>query len=325
MNAFVPSAVSDLWGRVCRGFQASLAVARYMVVFVVAVARPHGFTIPADGVSRSMPYRLLPIHERQWNQLYGRHPSAPRLPFSYPVRATSAVFLNVLRSLGVNFRHLLYLRHELSVLPGYATHFESRADYVVAGGLREIISLDRNRVAPVFEVVLVRAADGTPIMRTRDYFCVKDIPDAALAQLAASPLLRQDTAGEFTALSHRQPQLGADTPHECALLPYPANAGWRFGLVSGDLNLVHISGAVARLFGHAKPFAQGLFTANHVMAALSKHRGQAVDALAITFCRPVLLRQTVRLAFDDTRHELCDEEGHLLACGTYRFGPGDGR
>jgi hypothetical protein len=61
------------------------------------------------------------------------------------------------------------------------------------------------------------------------------------------------------------------------------------------------------------------------MAALSEHRGQVVQALAITFCRPVLLRQTVRLAFDDTRHEICDEEGHLLACGTYRFGPGDGR
>jgi hypothetical protein len=322
VNRFVLGTLSKLPSRVGRGCRTSLAVTRYIVLFAMAVARPHGFAVPAAGVHRSMPYRLLPSHQRQWNRLYGRHPSAPRLPFSYCVRVTSTVFFDVLRSLGINFRHLLYLRHQVRVLPGYRTHFECGADYVVTAGLREIIPLDRNRVVSVFDGVLARADDATPIMRMRDSFLVRNIPDAALAQLAASPLLRHDTTGEFTALSNRQPQLAAGAPHECAFLRYPANAGWRFGLVSGDLNLVHINKTVARLFGHQRPFAQGLFTANHVIATLTEHRGRAIEELAITFCRPVLLPQTARLVFDDTRHELSDAEGHLLACGTYRFGDG---
>ena len=312
------SARADASPRRGEGVRTALAVARYMARFVGAVARPHGFRVPAPAVQYSMPYRLLAIHERQWNELYGRDPSAPRLPFSYAVRATSALFFGALRNLGINFRHLLYLRHELTVLPGHATHLACGADYVVTGGLHEVVVLDRDRVAPVFDSVVVRADDGTPIVRTRDYFCVKDVPGADLARLAASPLQRRDTTGAFAGLSRREPALGG-APHRSAALGYPADAGWRFGVVSGDLNLVHINRVVARLFGHPRPFAQGLFTANHVLNALSARGGGAVAELAITFCRPVLLPQTARLAFDDTRHEVTDEEGHLLASGTHRL------
>lgn len=315
MNAFAPGAAT----RAGAGVRTALAVVGYMARFAGAVARPHRFRVPVQPAAYSMRYRLLPVHERQWNELYNREPAASPLPFSYAVRATSALFFEALGTLGVNFRHLLYLRHELTVLPGHATHLACGADYVVTGALHEVVALDRDRVAPVFESVVTRADDGTPIVTTRDYFCVKDVPAGDLALLSASPLLRGDATGAFAGLSQRQPRLGG-RPHETALLPYPANAGWRFGIVSGDLNLIHINGLVARLFGHQRPFAQGLFTANHVLNALSGRRRDAVTALAITFCRPAFLPQTARLAFDDGEHEVLDADGRLLACGTHSFG-----
>jgi hypothetical protein len=314
VNAFAPGTATAAG----TGLRTALAVVRYMARFAGAVARPHRFRLPDRAARYSMPYRLLPFHERQWNELYARDPAAPRLPFSYAVQATSALFFEALGTLGVNFRHLLYLRHELTVLPGHATHLARGADYVVTGGLHEVVVLDRDRVAPVFDSVVTRADDGTPIVETRDYFCVKDVPACDLMRLSASPLVRRDATGEFAGLSKRQPRLGA-RPHESAPLAYPANAGWRFGVVSGDLNLIHINGLVARLFGHQRPFAQGLFTANHVLNALSARRPDAVSALAITFCRPAFLPQTARLTFDAGEHEVLAEDGHLLACGTHRF------
>lgn len=98
---------------------------------------------------------------------------------------------------------------------------------------------------------------------------------------------------------------------------HPADMGLRYGLLSRDFNIVHISPLLTRLFGYPRTFAQGLCTANYILKVLSEDEGRKVRSPSLQHCRPVFLGQTVSLQVGASRVEVVDPAGSLLVQGTW--------
>lgn len=72
----------------------------------------------------------------------------------------------------------------------------------------------------------------------------------------------------------------------------PADAGRRYGAVSGDRNPIHLHPLTARLFGFPRPIAHGMWTTARCLAALDARLPAAVD-VSVQFTAPVPLPSTV--------------------------------
>jgi acyl dehydratase len=84
--------------------------------------------------------------------------------------------------------------------------------------------------------------------------------------------------------------LTADTPlsHQ-ADFSAPADIGRRYGVVSGDLNPIHMSAASAKLFGFRQAIAHGLWTTARALVALMPRQPVAQAQLDVEFKTPLFL------------------------------------
>ena len=95
---------------------------------------------------------------------------------------------------------------------------------------------------------------------------------------------------------------GAETPgsglRSAAGLPatatwsLPGDLGRRYGLVSGDLNPIHMHPLSARLFGFKSAIAHGMWTTARCLAALEPRLPQAFS-VEVAFRKPILLPAAV--------------------------------
>jgi MaoC like domain len=77
----------------------------------------------------------------------------------------------------------------------------------------------------------------------------------------------------------------------------PGDLGRRYGVVSGDLNPIHIHPFTARLFGFPNAIAHGMWTTARCLAALGPQlRGRHPCTVSVAFKRPILLPATVQFA-----------------------------
>lgn len=137
----------------------------------------------------------------------------------------------------------------------------------------------------------------------------------SLLRLAARPGLGPDYASRLAArgeLAHRGGFVA------------PAGIGRRYGLVSGDLNPIHLSALSARLFGFRRAIAHGMWTLAKALSMLTPPEALAAATLATDFKAPLHLPGSATLwaadAGDGGEFEVRDAKGekpHLR--GQLRF------
>jgi acyl dehydratase len=86
----------------------------------------------------------------------------------------------------------------------------------------------------------------------------------------------------------------ADAP-TTATWKLPGDLGRRYGLVSGDLNPIHMHPLSARLFGFRSAIAHGMWTKARCLAELETRLPEAFS-VEVAFKRPILLPATVQFA-----------------------------
>ena len=69
----------------------------------------------------------------------------------------------------------------------------------------------------------------------------------------------------------------------------PADIGRRYGLVSGDLNPIHVSAASAKLFGFKQAIAHGLWTTARALSAMLPNQPLQTAELLVDFKTPLYL------------------------------------
>jgi hypothetical protein len=186
------------------------------------------------------------------------------------------------------------------------------AHYTLEATVEELRVWPRQRVTFACRCVVRRAGHETPVFETSDRFLVKEVPVRDCEALARRGDLYRGAGKELPA-PRLDPTSSSVREHA---LPVPMDAGMSFGLLSGDLNLVHAQVGLARLFGHRRPFAQGRYVANMVVALLARLAGRMPSRLSIRFCRPLFLGQEATLRHSEEAFEVLDAAGSLVAAGT---------
>lgn len=91
----------------------------------------------------------------------------------------------------------------------------------------------------------------------------------------------------------------ASNPVPAALWRVPEDIGRRYGLVSGDVNPIHLHRFSAKLFGFPRAIAHGMWTKARSLAALS-HELPAAYRVEVQFKLPVFLPAEVAFSYQAT-------------------------
>ena len=84
--------------------------------------------------------------------------------------------------------------------------------------------------------------------------------------------------------------LSADVDLSCqATFSAPADIGRRYGLVSGDMNPIHLTAASAKLFGFRQAIAHGLWTKARALAAMLPRQPIEKAEVVVEFKTPLYL------------------------------------
>lgn len=287
---------------------------RYYATAVRNIAKRHRLLVDREFPTYRTTIRVGPEDRQQWFDLFDAGPHQQTTPFTYYSTSGTLLLMRVVEDVGVNFKHLLHLRSEMALHPG-GRRIEVDVDHTLEVALQDILELGDDRVALVIES-RVHAPDDTLVQLSRDVFVILSIDPEAMAALRSSHRFGDGEVAGLADVTRRAPVLDPASA-EVVRVDVPDDMGMRYGRVSGDLNVVHTTRMAARLFGHPRPFIQGLCTANHVLCALTGALDVPVQRLTLSFARRVFVGQQVDVRFADGIVEVLDDDGRLLVHGEY--------
>ncbi|HTR63906.1 MAG TPA: cyclic nucleotide-binding domain-containing protein [Candidatus Binataceae bacterium] len=290
----------------------------YMVNYYATALR-HIFKHHRLLVDRKFPeyetaFTVTPEEQGRWLALFRTHDT--RTPFTYHTTVGTMMLMRLVGDVGVNFRNLMHLKSEMNISPEHA--MKTGRNYRLVSAIEDIIALREDRVALVC-ASRVYDDQGVQVRGYRDFFIILNLdPEYIEALRSIRSYGRRDPA-EFHGLANREARLGNSSANRVKI-EVPEGMGFEYGKVSGDLNLVHTTRLAAKLFGHPRPFVQGLCTANYALRYLTEASGPP-ENLRITFAKRVFVGQQVEFVHTDREFELWDSTGALLAFGEYDAAP----
>ncbi len=263
------------------------------------VLRKHRVVFKNRRIGRDEHFILYPEWKQRWYELFGA-PQNIYIPFTYSDFSRAVGFMEVIDGLGANFKYLLHLKSEFwfyrELIPGDS--------YVIDYIFEDVLRIKPDKAAMIGLSAISR--NGELFMKMRDHFVIKEVPEKYASRL------QTDETNEFKGITH----VPAEPLLNCTVqeIYISANLPKRYGITSGDRNIVHTSAWVARLFGYDRPFIQGLCTANLIMSELCR-AGIKLQHFSITFGRPVFLKSKVFLCYTDKEYRLQDEDKNILCFG----------
>ncbi len=271
----------------------------YLKASLSSVMRPHKlrFTEPRYGRDKSFFYHHSTW--RRWHRLCDV-PENLKVPFTVYGYSAAVGIMKVLKELGVNFRHLLHLKSEITI----HKIMEPGESYIIDYAFEEALRIKADKAALIGSSRSIK--DGRTYMEIKDHFVIKDVAQEYLAAI------REDCTGQFKGIT-RIPAAeieGAVTEE----IFIAGNLARDYGHASGDRNIVHTTLFAARIFGYRRPFVQGLCTANLIMSKLCC-RGFDLKYFSIVFCRPVYLKSRTFLTYNADEYRLQDGKGRVLCFG----------
>ena len=244
----------------------------------------------------------------RWHRVFGVDPSR-QIPFTYVTTSGTMVLLRILSDLGVNFKFLRHTKNELY----FKQPIKPNAVYSYFTEITEIIPVREDRVVLEMSTVIQDVYEQC-ICIQKDYWLILKLPAETIKRATAMFNLPAHRGYQFQTLRERNPALEtAPAVH----LHIPKDRGMQYGKVSGDLNPLHLTNLMAKLFGLERPFIQGFCTVNYAIRHFTLISGCAPRELSTTFVRPIFAGQTVDLSYNADAFEICDANGKLLAYGNW--------
>lgn len=287
---------------------------QYMVNYYTTalkhVLKQHRLLVDRRFPSYETTFTMTPDEQKRWLDLFNT--GALHTPFTYHTTVGTMALMRLVGDVGVNFKNLMHLKCEMTIAPEHP--MQAGRPYRLASQIEDILALRDDRVALVC-ASRVYDEHGHRVRSYRDFFIILNLETEYVEALRSIRSYGHLDATEFEGLAKREPKLGA-AGIDRVTIEVPEGMGFEYGKVSGDLNLVHTTKLAARLFGHPRPFIQGLCTANYALRHLTSAFG-APESLRITFAKRVFVGQPVELRYTKNEFEVCDSKGSLLAFGDY--------
>jgi CRP-like cAMP-binding protein len=270
--------------------------------------------------------RRFPAYETIFTLTQGEHDRWLNLfdtrerwtPFTYHTTVGTMALMRVVGDVGVNFKNLMHLKCEMGMALEHP--MESGQTFRLVSQIEDIIAVRDDRVALVCASRVFDEA-GFRIRTYRDFFVILNLDRDYVEALRAARSYGHLEVAEFQGLASREPQLAGIDGVGSIAVDVPEGMGFSYGKVSGDLNLVHTTRLAAKLFGHPRPFIQGLCTANYVIRHLTPLYGPP-ESMSITFAKRVFVGQRIELLHMPGKFEVCDGKGGLLAFGHFESASG---
>jgi hypothetical protein len=242
-----------------------------------------------------------------------RHgPGGVAYPFLYAHSVNTLLQTRVLADLGLNGRRVRHLRHSTRFPSGAAAYLDAAAGQLDCG-LRRVVRIGPTEVLVLLQTRLVDA-EGAVVALLEDAFVAHDLQVAYAVQAEEDDLLRRTVSR----MRRRQPLIDAAANDVCMRQLYiAADAGRRFGRVSGERSPVHAHRFGAWLWGRRCAQVQTQYLHSLIVREFAEW-GSAQDSLQVTFCCPARLRQTLHLLRQGDAFELVDESNRLVAFGKAR-------
>ncbi len=289
-------------------------MATYYASALRTVLRQHRLTVDREFPHYEAPLRLSHDEQARWYALFGVTPDSPRPPpFTFHTTVGTLVMMKVVADVGVNFRNLLHLRSEMEIAP---RDIVPGAEYRLRARLADVLALRDDRVTLVVES-RVHDAEGQLVRSFRDYFVILNVEPQQVQALRAHKGFGRLPAPTARDTVRRQSKLSGLAGARRRAVDVSADMGLRYGKVSGDLNLVHTTPLAARVFGHPRPFVQGLCTANQVLAVLADDAPEPLQRFAVAFTHPVFTGQRVEILMGEGEFEVIDGKARVLAFGNF--------
>ena len=257
------------------------------------------------------PFTLTSEEQQRWMNLFDTSDAAT--PFTYHTTVGTMALMRVVGDVGVNFRNLMHLKCEMQIAPNHPMQIGHK--YRLVSQVEDIVPLREDRVALVC-ASRVLDESGHRIRSYRDSFVILNLESDYVQALRMAKDYGHHETAEFQGLAGREAKLGDSDGTRRVAIEVPDGMGFKYGKVSGDLNLVHTTHLAAKLFGHPRPFIQGLCSANYVLRHLTALHG-VPERFTITFAKRVFIAQEVALLLTGGEFEICDSTGALLAFGDF--------
>lgn len=296
---------------------------KFTAVAMVGVLRRHRLKIPKTQLEIESKFKLSPQEIAQWMEFYQHHSPdegkpAGDFPFFYFESVCALSFHKILTSLGVNFRHILNLETAFEFSPGFDSGNMLTTEYSVTTKLADLFEFDdKNRCVANIEVCIFKPKEEKPVLKINFNFLIKEVPEKDLKILRSIVNIKQ-AKRDFNFTSRPTPELGVNNKSffKNSML-FSKNMGLEYGMISGDMNVVHTSWLMCKLFGIKKPFIQGLCIANYAVYKLGKREKGGLRNFKIQYCRPVFLDQTVEIRYNHETFEIIDSKNKILARGNF--------
>jgi MaoC like domain len=286
----------------------------YWPATLLRLLSPHRMDPSAATRTYAARFEPQPDQHARWCAAFGLDATAAAgAPFLFSQATGTLLYMRLFADLGLNFRHLLHLRHRATHRPGPTA--QPPGSQIVSARVAAVHALGA-RKAVVQVACTVSGEDGLVLLNVQDDFVVRGYRPGQLATLPRHP------APPFEALHRPAPRWAAGQAPWHTRFDIAEDLGQRYGQLSGDANPVHTTPWAARLFGHAQPFLQGLATRSLIVGQLAQ-AGWLVNRLDLHLCRPVACGAPVLLSHDGQRFELSNATGAaLLASGRFEASRG---
>ncbi|MFJ4428876.1 MaoC/PaaZ C-terminal domain-containing protein [Streptomyces bobili] len=260
----------------------------------------------------SSSYTISPEVHQRYGELFNVPPALlDSVPFNYVTRSAATWIVRTLGDLGVNFsslRHVKtaqkFIKPSVPITPWKSQHY-----WV---GMDDIVPMGKNRVVVIFKGA-IQDDLGETCTTYEDYFMVGGIKAASMKMLRTHAHLGKSRVSDLASLTRKLPM---ENYQEAIDFAIPARMGRDYAKLSGDLNIVHIHNAVARLSGHPKAFIQGFCTANYIVKHLSLSVGP-ITTIETLFARPVYVNEPVRLLCNEKYFSLVSSNSKVLSFGSW--------
>lgn len=267
-----------------------------------------------DGVRNLFIFRLTEKYVKEWSDLYAMDKDTHNLYLTYQWPwVIQGLMETLIPDLGVNLKNYLHLGEEGKFINSFTPGHE----YIVTNRLLDVCGTDRNRII-IISGTTVREDTGKKIYTCKDYSWVGNISEKDMRLLQASSYYNQMSIDPVSQLGMRMknPQLTNKKDYQVYNLHFHDKMGVRFGIVSGALNPTHTYKSISPLFGHKKPFVQGMCTGNVIIKAFTQDLGEKIDNCSMFFCGKIFLPQDLELRYNKTDYELFSRDNKVVAFGS---------
>ena len=277
------------------------------------IIRKQAFKLPQEKVIYTSTRRFTTDLRSEWNELFGIGRDE-ELYLTYFWKDQVINFMKAMGRIGVKYTNVLHMAHEIelhqdmgSLLPNEIVNCQSWLEDICVLKSRKVIAIFQTQILVGDQILAVE----------RDFIFIKGVSRKDEESIRASTEYNQSDTSSFIGLSRSQSEAAKKNLKAVGRFHVPVGMGWRFGLVSGDMNPIHCQTHLARLLGYEGPFLQGTATVNYLLKQFFVDQGQKLRKLQVSFCRPIYFGQNLDFYLIDDQFELLNESQLMVAKGRW--------